>query len=380
MDLSIIIVNWNSTEYARECIGSIYEHTRGVAFEVIVVDNASPADDVDGLKDEFPGITLVKSGENLGFARANNLGVTKAKGEILLFLNPDTKLIQPALEAMVEAMRSRPDAGALGCKLLNGDLSVQTSCIQTFPTILNQALDAEALRRRWPGSRLWGTAALGKTGEEASEDGWAGARLDRLTIGPQVTNLPHNKNVGMSADVAGTSARSTRVEVVSGACLMIRRDVFMEVGMFSEDYFMYAEDLDLCRKTVRAGYRNYYTGAARLIHYGGGSSVPGPATVMKWRSMLHYCGKHHGKAYTFLFRVVMAVVAMGRLAVLAAGAAAKRPGGRSAAGYSAADKWKTILGVLVSGAGGERVRAPRPPRGTRKRAGESPAPQPTRGE
>jgi GT2 family glycosyltransferase len=330
MDLSIIIVNWNSTEYARESIRSIYEHARGIRFEVIVVDNASPADDVDGLEDDFPEITLVKSRENAGFARANNLGVTRAAGEFLLFLNPDTKLIEPALEAMVEAMRSRPDAGALGCKLLNGDFSVQTSCIQTFPTILNQALDAEALRRRWPGSRLWGTAALGRGG----------------TV--------RGTSAGMSADVAGTSARSTRVEVVSGACLMIRREVFLEVGMFSEDYFMYAEDLDLCRKTVGAGYRNYYTGSARVVHYGGGSSTPESATVMKWRSILHYCEKHRGKAYAFLFRVVMAVVAMGRLAMLAARAAAKGPGGRRAAGYSAVDKWKTILGILVNGAGERR--------------------------
>ena len=304
--LSIIIVNWNSTAYARECIASIYEHTRGIPFEVIVVDNASPSDGVDALKEEFPDITLIKSAQNLGFARANNLGARKAKGEFLLFLNPDTKLIQPALEVMVEALRSRPDAGALGCRLLNADLSTQTSCIQTFPTILNQALDADALRNRWPNSALWGTAPL-----------------------------------------ASAAAEPVPVEVISGACLLMRRDVFFKVGMFSEDYFMYAEDLDLCRKTVRAGYRNYHAGSARLIHYGGGSSAPEAATVMKWRSILHYCEKHRGKAYAFLFRLVMAVAALVRLSILGARAALKPPR-RPPAGYSPAAKWKAILATLVS--------------------------------
>lgn len=309
-DLSIIIVNWNSTEYARECIASIYAYTSGIRFEIIVVDNASPANDVHRLKDCFPDIAVIRSRQNLGFARANNLGVSRATGQFLLFLNPDTRLVQPALQAMVDALRSRPDAGAVGCKLLNEDLTVQTSCIQNFPTILNQALDAGALRSRWPNSPLWGIAPL-----------------SRATPAP----VP--------------------VEVVSGACLLIGRNVFVEVGMFSEDYFMYAEDLDLCRKTVRAGYRNYYTGSARVIHFGGGSSAPETATIMKWRSILHYCEKHHGAAYAFLFRAAMTVMAVFRLSILSAGAALRISMYRPGSGYSAAAKWKTILSTLLRGVG-----------------------------
>ncbi len=310
MDLSIIIINWNSTQYARQCIRSIYEQTRGLRVEVIVVDNASPQGDVDGLKVEFAEVILIKSSENLGFARANNRAAAKAKGEFLLFLNPDTKLVHPALEVMVTALRSRPKAGVLGCKLLNEDLSVQTTCIQTFPTILNQALDADALRRRWPTSPLWGTAPLGLATSEP---------------------VP--------------------VEVVSGACMLIRRDVFVQVGGFSEDYFMYAEDVDLCRTTDRAGFRNYFIGSARLIHYGGGSSTPNSATIMKWRSILHYHEKHHGKTYALQFRLVMAVVAMCRLLILYARRAVKMPIGKITPGYLASDKWKAILATLLGGAG-----------------------------
>jgi GT2 family glycosyltransferase len=178
---------------------------------------------------------------------------------------------------------------------------------------LNQALDADALRSRWPASALWGTAAL-----------------------------------------ASEACEPVPVEVVSGACLLIRRDVFVEVGMFSEDYFMYAEDVDLCRKAISAGHRNYYTGSTSLIHYGGGSSRPDTATTMKWRSMLHYCEKHRGRAYAFLFRFVMTVVAMCRLSILTASAVMKMPDGRSAPGYTAADKWKAILATLLNRPGGHQ--------------------------
>ena len=278
MCLSIIIVNWNSTEYARECIRSVYEHCTGLLFEIIVVDNASPDGDVDALKQEFPAILLLKNCDNLGFSRANNLGVRRSSGEYILFLNPDTKLLGPSINIMLTSLALLPDAGAIGCRLLNEDLSVQTSCIQAFPTILNQALDAEVLRRRWPSSRLWG-------------------------IAPLTSAFP----------------APAPVQVVSGACLMIRRYVFEKVGMFSEDYFMYAEDLDLCQQIVRAGYRNYYIGAASVIHYGGRSSMPHSATVMKWSAILRYFEKNRGRAYASLFRLVIAGVASARLIVLALG-------------------------------------------------------------
>lgn len=220
-------MNWNSTEYLRQCIASINEYTRDVNFELIVVDNASPDQDADSLTYQFENLRLIKSPSNIGFGRANNLGFRYSAGEYLLFLNPDTRLVSPAIDIMLAKSEALEDAGIVGCKLLNTDLTVQSSCIQTFPTILNQALDADFLRRRWPHSRLWGTSPL--------------------------------------LSDCGTPAK---VEVVSGACMMIRRDVFEQVGMFSEEYFMYAEDLDLCRKVVRAGFNNYYVGAATIIHHG----------------------------------------------------------------------------------------------------------------
>ena len=303
MTLSIILVNWNSTDYLRECIRSIYEWTKGVTFEIIVVDNASPSADVDSLKDEFTDIRLLKSDKNLGFAGANNHGFKSSAGEYILFLNPDTKLISPAINILLETLQALPRAAMVGCKLLNGDLTLQTSCIQTFPTILNQALDMEVLRTRWPSSRLWGIAPL------------------------------------YSSDPAPAP-----VEVISGACMMVPRKTFEQVGLFSEDYFMYAEDLDLCYKSVRAGYQNYYLGSASVIHYGGKSSSPQSATVRKWESIMLYCAKHHGRVYAFWFRLVMSCVASFRIVLLAFHKEPQPAEGR----YTASAKWTTILKTLLT--------------------------------
>ena len=137
MDLSIIYVNWRSEDYLRNSIRSIRQFTTGVSYEIIVVDNNSPTGNVDVLKREFPEIQLIASTENLGFAAANNLGFRHSTGKYVLFLNPDTKLTSPAINILLNRTQSLSDAGIVGCKLLNADLSVQTSCIQNFPGIVN---------------------------------------------------------------------------------------------------------------------------------------------------------------------------------------------------------------------------------------------------
>jgi len=191
--------------------------------------------------------------------------------------------------------------------LLNSDLSVQTSCIQTFPTILNQVLDVDFLRRRWPKNALWG-------------------------IGPLYSD----------------SVVPARVEVVSGACLMIKRAAFENVSLFSEDYFMYAEDLDLCYKVVQAGFSNYYTGEGTIIHYGGKSSEPQSATIMKWRAIPRFCDKNRGRFYGFIFRTVMALTAMGRLAVIKIASVFGNTFAPKTDLNSALAKWRTILSILLT--------------------------------
>lgn len=310
MELSIVCVNWNSVDYLRECLASIYEHTRGVLFEILIVDNASPAGDVNVLKREFPQIKIIKSPKNLGFAGANNLGFRNSSGTYVLFLNPDTKLIGPSIPIMLRHIKSLPDAGIVGCKLLNSDLTVQLSSIQKFPTILNQALDAEYLRVRWPHCPLWEIAPL------------------------------------FAKDV-----KLLKVRVIPGACMLLRRTVFEQVGMFSEDYFMYAEDIDLNYKLKHAGFSNYYVGETAIIHHGGGSSSRQElrqwAVVMKMNAMLQLFRKTRGRTYGTGYRAAMGTVAAARLSILTVLSVIERLLGRGQSPRLAVGKWKAVLNWAI---------------------------------
>jgi GT2 family glycosyltransferase len=306
VELSIIYVNWNSVDYLRESIASVYRLTDQTRFEVIVVDNASPEPGVDSLKELFPEITIVHSERNLGFAGANNLGFRKSAGEYVLFLNPDTQLIAPSIDILMKRIKGLPDAGIVGCKLLNTDLSVQLSSIQRYPTILNQAVDAEYLRLRWPQCFLWKIAPL------------------------------FSSSVGL-----------IKVDVIPGACMLLRRTVFEQAGLFSEDYFMYAEDLDLNYKIKAAGFSSYYDGETAIIHHGGRSSsrqkVSQWATVMKYRAMVQLFRKTRGRVYAHAYRLVMAAVAVARLGVLTALSPLGDTVWDRQSLRFALDKWKAVL-------------------------------------
>jgi hypothetical protein len=305
-DLSIIIVNWNSTAYLLKCLESIYAQTYETAFEIIVVDNASPDGNIGIVKQQYPDVVLIESPVNLGFAGANNLGFRASRGEYVVFLNPDTVLRNAAFDLMLRQVCSLPSVGAAGCTLLNEDQSLQTAAIQTFPTIVNQLLDLDVLRNRFPACSLWNIAPLFAGGTEPS-----------------------------------------RVEVISGACVLFRREVFAQIGQFSEEYFMYAEDLDLCYKAAQGGFTNYYIPQGQIIHYGGKSSVGRRAVVMKWRSILRYVAKHRGYSYQLVFRAAMACGALGRLALLVAAVAVSR-GARRNSARDALLKWWLILGTMVT--------------------------------
>src|ERR1035437_5865526 len=147
MQLSVIIVNWNSVGYLKGCLSSLYAETSGLEFEVVVVDNASYDGCGELLEREFPRVKFIQSAENRGFAAANNLGVAYSSGRGLLFLNPDTHVRGHALATMLPVFHVEPRAGIVGCRLLNGDLTVQASCVQAFPPVWNEFLDAEYLRK-----------------------------------------------------------------------------------------------------------------------------------------------------------------------------------------------------------------------------------------
>lgn len=271
--LSVIIVNWNSKDYLQKCLRSIERHCQRRDLEIIVVDGASYDGCGEMLAAEFPSVIFVQSTENIGFARANNLGAHSAKGDFLLLLNPDTEFIEDSISTMLDALNILPDAGAIGCRLLNADRSIQTTSILTFPTILNRTLDSEFLRRSFP--TLWGMGPLfsGKT-------------------------------------------EPAQVEAVSGACILVRRELFEKVGGFTESYFMYCEDVDLCFKLQSTGLKNYHLPTTTIVHFGGGSSshsVSNFSTIMMRESWYQFLRTNRGLGIALSYRFCMLLSALSRM-------------------------------------------------------------------
>lgn len=276
MDLSIIIVNWNSKDYLHEAIASVEADTRGIDFEVVVIDGGSFDGCAEMLRQMYPHVVFIQSDKNLGFAKANNEALKVSRGRTLLFLNPDTEVEGHAVKTLYDQLNVLPDAGVVGPKLLNSDRSLQRSCIRAFPTILNQVLESDLLRDMFPKARLWGMRPLLERDEKAKE-----------------------------------------VEAVSGACLMIAKSVFERVGMFSTDYFMYSEDIDLCLKVRRAGLKTYYVPMAAVVHHGGGSTAQGGAntfsSVMMLESRWRFFRKTRSVWYTRAYRLAMFVTCVVRV-------------------------------------------------------------------
>jgi GT2 family glycosyltransferase len=276
-DLSIIIVNWNSREYLQKCIESVFLETKEIQFEIVVVDNASYDGSEEMIQKKFSHVNYIQSVKNIGFAGANNNGVNKSSGKYLLFLNPDTIILDNALCKLYKALVDK-NGGAAGCRLLNTDLSLQTSCIMPYPTICNTVLDIEPLRLKTWKSNFWGIAPM--------------FRRDAFPIS---------------------------VQAVSGACLLVQRKAFEKINGFCEDYFMYAEDIDLCYRLNRIGSQVYYLDSAAVIHHGGGSTNNGKpgkfSTVQMKQSRFLFFQKYRSKYYAKKFKLTMAILAFVRMLI-----------------------------------------------------------------
>jgi hypothetical protein len=280
MRLSIIIVNWNSTGYLLKCLDSVFHETKDLDFEVIVVDNASTDNGCTIIRNRFPQVRLIESRSNLGFAGANNLGAGHSQGTSLLFLNPDTIVLGNAITTAVGHLDRLKDAGAMGVRLLNPDMTVQTSAILRIPTIMNQLFGIEILRTRFPQLKIFGTAPLYSPG-----------------AGPQ------------------------KVEAISGACLFVKRGAFMAAGGFDTRYFMYSEDVDLCKSLQSKGYAVYYAGDASIVHFGGTSTsqskVKNFNVFMMKESTYILLKKWRGRWYADLYKAFFLFASLARLCALA---------------------------------------------------------------
>ncbi len=267
VDLSIVTVSWNVCNLLRDCLNSV-EHGQGsLNLEMIVVDGGSTDGSPQMVKNEFPWVKLIIRSENLGFPKGNNLGIQQAQGRHILLLNPDTIVLDDALFQMVTYLDSNIDVGGLGAQLLNPDQTIQSS------------------RRRFP--TFW-TAIFESTWLEP----YAPARIKRRYY---VQDLPLDE--------------ITDVDWVTGACLMVPRRVIKHVGLLDEDYFMYSEELDWCRRIKEAGWRIVYFPPAKIVHYIGKSSEQAVTArhINFQRAKLRYFRKFDGRLVALILRIFLLI-------------------------------------------------------------------------
>jgi len=305
VSLSIVIVNWHSADFVCAAVEAIAASASPLGVEILVVDNASYDECRDRLALTHPDVRFIQSSTNLGFGGANNLGARHARAEVLLFLNPDTVPHPGAIATLYQHLMRTVDAGVVGGRLLNSDGSLQISCVQALPTVLNQALDLDVLRRLMPRLPLWGTQAL---------------------------HTP--------------SDRPQQVDAISGACMMLRRSTFQTVNGFSPAFFMYGEDLDLCARIAAAGGRNLYAHDAVIVHHGGGSSrqVPGAFSIVTMcESVALLIRRLRGPGSARAYRATMSLVAGARLGALLVAAPLWVVRSGTARWSGACRKWWTVL-------------------------------------
>ena len=281
VDLSIVIVNWNTRELLAGCLESVIrsqhsEHLisdlQPLSPETFVVDNASTNGSAAMVQERFPWVRLIENRENVGFARANNQGIGRATGRYVLLLNSDTVVHPGALATLVQFMDAHPRAGACGARLFNPDGSLQPAC---HPMLT-------------PGRELWRLLFLDH-------------------VWPRAT-YPMGK---------WDATASRRVEVIKGACLLLRRAALDQIGLLDDRYFMYTEEVDLCFRLAQAGWELWYVPAAVVTHFGGASSrqVAEQMFVQLYRSKTQFFRKFGGESRAVQFKRFLAIAYWPRLVV-----------------------------------------------------------------
>ncbi|MFO0980727.1 MAG: glycosyltransferase family 2 protein [Planctomycetota bacterium] len=252
--LSIVILSWNTKDLLCACLDSIYSGPRPLPFETIVVDNGSHDGSAQAVKELFPEARVIENDRNEGYARGNNIGVRAARGEYILLLNSDTRVIGDAPEQLVAFLDDQRDYGAAGPQLLNPDGTIQRACMR-FPTLTTAFFYGT----------LW-ERAFGPT---------------RCIRRYYMEDFDH--------------AHAKDVDQPPGACFMVPRRVFDAVGLLDESLFLFFNDVDLCVRLRANGHRIRFCADAQVVHYGGQSTRRYPLFVQEWTlNRLRYYRKHYG--------------------------------------------------------------------------------------
>jgi GT2 family glycosyltransferase len=300
LDLSVVIVSWNTRDVIRTCLESVFRNLGDLNAEVIVIDNGSSDHSAQMIAHEFPQVRLIDNDRNRGFAAANNQGLRIARGRHVLLLNPDTVIIGDVLQETLAWARAHPEAGIVGCQVMEGPTAVQRTCFR-FPSPLNTFMWVTGLSGVFPRSRLAGRAAYGPWRRDGERD----------------------------------------VDVVSGMFMLARRDAIDEVGPMDEKYFVFAEEADWCRRFRDAGWRCVFAPVGRILHVDGGSKSTEQADTRMYvqiqKSVLRFHRKHLGVPRWLAAKVLFTTSMVARAAwwhlwvALGAGAGPRRKARLSAA-------------------------------------------------
>ena len=254
MDLSIVIVNWNTKDYLAACLRSIETCPPACEHELVVVDNGSRDGSAEMVREAFPRVKLIANERNLGYAEGNNQGIWATSGEFVLLLNPDAEVKPGSLDALLRFARGHSDAAAVGCRLVGLDGKVERSC-RGFPDPWGVLFEYVGLSRIVPGSRLFGRY--------------------RMTY--------------------FRYAQAAEVDQPMGSCLLLRRQAIEDVGEFDEDFVIFFNEVDWCFRAKEKGWKVYFTPDAEVIHHGAASTrQAGPAMIREsHRSLRRFYEKHY---------------------------------------------------------------------------------------
>jgi len=255
LDLSVIIVNWNTRHMIGDCIASAMASLGTLTAQIIVIDNASTDGSPEMISRRFPQVHLIANDTNRGLAAANNQGMRIARGRYMLLLNPDTVVLDDVLERTVAYARRHPRAGVVGCQVMESADTIQRTCFR-FPSPINTLLWVTGAIACFPRSWLAKRASYGRWTREDDRD----------------------------------------VDVVSGMFMLVRREALDEVGLMDEDYFVFAEEADWCYRFRKAGWRCVFAPVGRILHVDGGSKSTEQASVRMYvemqRGLLLFHRKH----------------------------------------------------------------------------------------
>lgn len=278
VEVSVVVVNWNTRALLEQTLRTLYEHPGSGALQVIVVDNGSTDGSAAMVRSRWPDVTLVELPRNVGLTAGNNIGFRHTRGRYVLLLNSDVVVLPTTVAGLVDCLDRRPDAGCAGARHLNADGSLQRS-IDRFPGLLADLLSYSELYRL-----------------------------------PWVT-----RNLARRYPWWGDHDRELEVGWVNGACLMVRREVLEQVGGLDEDFFIYGEELDWCYRMWQAGWTVVFTPAAEVVHLGGQAMDAASAdrVVLLHLGQLRFYAKHYPPSRVIGLRLGLTLIALVRMAAIA---------------------------------------------------------------